>query len=426
MTGAADVTPGGSMPVPDTADQASAVASRFVETFGHAPAGVWWAPGRINLIGEHVDYHDGLVLPVALPIGTAVALSVRDDDRLVVGSSQRSGVFDASLADVGPGTVPDWHGYAVGVPWALARAGHRMGGAQMWVDGAVPAGAGLSSSAALECAVAVGLAELLGLPGASAGDDAGRTALAQACIRAENEIAGAGTGGMDQSVALRAREGHALLLDCGDWSVEQLPFDGPLAGAGLSLLVVDTRAHHTHAGGEYGDRRALSMAAARRLGVATLRHVSPGSLDEVLARLTDPGEQAATRHVVTEIQRVRDFAALLQEDRVEQHRVEQHRVTQQRVQQLGALLTRSHVSLRDEYRVSCEELDAVVDAAGNAGAVGARMTGGGFGGSAVVLCRSDDVDGIGAAIADRFAAEGWAGPHTLVVRGAGGSARRLL
>ena len=409
------------MPVPDTAGQASAVASRFTETFGHAPAGVWWAPGRINLIGEHVDYHDGLVLPVALPIGTAVALSLRDDDRLVVGSSQRSGVFDASLGNVGPGTVPDWHGYAVGVPWAMARAGHRVGGAQMWVDGAVPAGAGLSSSAALECAVAVGLAELLGLPGAAAGDDAGRAALAQACIRAENEIAGAGTGGMDQSVALRARHGHALLLDCGDWTVEHLPFDRPLTDAGLSLLVVDTRAHHTHAGGEYGDRRALSMAAARRLGVTTLRHVSPGSLDEALARLTDPGEQAATRHVVTEIQRVRDFAALLQEDRVEQHRVEQHRV-----QQLGALLTRSHVSLRDEYRVSCEELDAVVDAAGRAGALGARMTGGGFGGSAVVLSRSGEVGAVVAAVNDRFATEGWAEPGTLVVTEAGGPAHRIL
>jgi galactokinase len=285
----------------------------------------------------------------------------------------------------------------------------------MWVDGAVPPGAGLSSSAALECAVAVGLAELLGLPGASAEDDAGRAALAQACIRAENEIAGADTGGMDQSIALRARKAHALLLDCGDWSVDHLPLDRPLARDGLSLLVVDTRAHHTHASGEYGDRRALSMAAARRLGVPTLRGVPTGSLDAVLSRLADAGERSATRHVVTEIQRVRDVARLLREEDP----------APDRGADLGRLLTASHVSLRDDYRVSCAELDEVVAAAGDAGALGARMTGGGFGGSAVVLCRSRDVDAVTAAVTARFAARGWAGPNTLVVTGAGGPAGRL-
>ena len=407
MTAGADAA---CLPVPDPAAQAGAVAARFREAFGREPAGVWWAPGRVNLIGEHVDYHDGLVLPVALPVGCAVACSLRDDDRLVVGSSQRGGMFDGRLADVGPGAVDDWHGYAVGVPWALARAGHRVPGAQLWVDGAVPAGAGLSSSAALECAVAVAYAQLLDLPGATAEDDAGRAALAKACIRAENEIAGASTGGMDQSVALRARAGHALLLDCGDWSVAHLPLDEPLAAERLSLVVVDTRAHHTHAGGEYGDRRTLSMVAARALGVATLREVAPGSLLEALSRLADPGQQAAARHVVTEIDRVRRAADLL---------------ARGRAGELGPLLTASHASLRDDYRVSSPELDAVVEAAEDAGALGARMTGGGFGGSAVVLCRAGDVDRVSEGVTRRFAADRRRAPGVLVVPGGGGPARRV-
>jgi galactokinase len=403
--------PAAHLPVPDPTTQAAAVAGRFREAFGHDPAGVWWAPGRVNLIGEHVDYHDGLVLPVALPVGCAVAAAPRDDDRVVAGSSQRGGVVDARLADVCPGAVDDWYGYAVGVPWALARAGHRVRGAQLWVDSAVPAGAGLSSSAALECAVAVAVADLNDLPGAAAGDDTGRAALAQACIRAENEIAGASTGGMDQSVALRARAGHALLLDCGDWSVRHLPLDAPLAGDGLALVVVDTRAHHTHAGGEYGDRRTLSMAAARALGVGTLREVPPGSLAQALARLADPGQRAAVRHVVTEIDRVRSAAALLESGRAGE---------------LGPLLAASHASLRNDYRVSSPELDAVVAAAEEAGAPGARMTGGGFGGSAVVLCGISEVELVTSAVTNRFAARGWRAPGVLVVPGGGGPATRLI
>lgn len=415
MTGDDDpvTVPGGSLAVPDLADHARSVAARFTAVFGHDPAGVWWAPGRVTLIGEHVDYHDGPVLPVALPLGTAVALSVSADDRIVVGSSQRDGVFDAPLAAVAPGAVAGWHGYAVGVPWALARAGHPVRGVRMWVDGAVPVGAGLSSSAALECAVAVAVADLLGLPGASAADDAGRAALAQSCIRAENEIAGAGTGGMDQSVALRARRGHALLLDCADWSVDHVPIDEPLAAAGLCLMVVDTRAHHSHAGGEYGDRRALSVDAARHLGVPTLRHLPAADLDRALGGLADPGIAAATRHVVTEMQRVREVAALLASPPTALG------------ERLGRLLDASHASLRDDYRVSSAELDAVTVAAVGAGALGARMTGGGFGGSAIILCRSAEVDAVAAAVAGYFARAGWAPPGTLVVPGGGGPAGRL-
>jgi galactokinase len=193
--------------------------------------------------------------------------------------------------------------------------------------------------------------------------------------------------------------------------VRHLPLDDPLAVAGLALVVVDTRAHHTHAGGAYGDRRTLSVAAARALGVATLREVPPDSLAEALVRLDDPGQRAATRHVVTEIERVRRAAALLESGRADE---------------LGPLLAASHASLRDDYRVSSPELDAVVEAAEDAGALGARMTGGGFGGSAVVLCRLADVDAVTAGVARRFAAQGWQAPGVLVVRGGCGPAGRLI
>lgn len=396
--------------VPEVAAQAATAVDRFTATFERPPEGVWWAPGRVNLIGEHVDYHDGLVLPMALPIGTAVAVATRPDERVVVRSAQREGALDTTLAEVAPGAVGDWASYVVGVPWALRRAGHRVPGIEVWVEGAVPPGAGLSSSAALECSVAVAIAELAGLPGATAEDDSGRAALAQACIQAENEIAGASTGGMDQSVALRARTGRALLLDCRDWGIRQLDLDGPLAATGTVVLVVDTRAHHSHAGGEYGDRRALSSRAARRLGVEVLRDVPAGELDEALARLPDPGERAAVRHVVTEIDRVRRAAeALEREDATA----------------LGALFRDSHASLRDDYRVSSRELDAVVEAALRAGALGARMTGGGFGGSAVVLCGGDDAPDVSSAVGQGFAERGWPPPRILGPTGAGGAALRV-
>jgi galactokinase len=408
MTTAAAVD---ALPVPDPAAQAARAADRFTAAFGHAPDGVWWAPGRVNLIGEHVDYHEGLVLPVALQVGTAVAVGVRTDGTLRLGSGQEPQAHESALADVGPGRVPGWAGYVAGVPWALAAAGHDVPGFDAWVEGAVPPGAGLSSSAALECAVAVALAQLAGLPGADAADDAGRRALAQACIRAENEIAGASTGGMDQSVSLRARAGHAFALDCRDWAAEHLPLDGPLAADGLTLLVVDTRAHHTHAGGEYGDRRTLSMAAARRLGVDVLRDVPVDGLDEALARLDDEGERAAVRHIVTEIERVRLVAAHLRAGTAAP---------------AGPLFTESHTSMRDDYRISCPELDAVVEAALAAGATGARMTGGGFGGSAVVLAEQAGADAVVTAVARRFADESWAPPGVLRVDSGGGPATRLL
>ena len=377
----------------DDSDAVEAVTSAFVSAYGRAPDGVWAAPGRVNVIGEHVDYNGGLCLPFALPARTFAAVGAREDDVVRVRSAQKSD-DDApaqwSLADVLPGSVGPWAGYVVGVPWALAAGGRPVPGIDVVVDGRVPLGAGLSSSAALECAAAVALDDLAGL-GLGA-DDAGRATLAAACVRAENEIAGAPTGGMDQAASLRSRAGHALLLDCRDFTVEHVPFD--LAAVGLELLVIDTRAHHALVDGQYGSRREACETAARLLGVTTLREVAPAGLDEASARIRSLADDGSAeeivrrmRHVVTEIARVEQAVALLRAGRV---------------RDVGPLLDGSHTSLRDDYEVSCAELDLACSAARAAGALGARMTGGGFGGSAVALVDAALTDDVAAAVAQAF------------------------
>lgn len=369
----------------------------FTGSFDVEPDGVWSAPGRVNLIGEHTDYNGGLCLPIALPHRTYVALRRRDDDLVRLVSAQDAGrLREVRLTDVAPGAVDGWPSYVVGVAWALRAAGHAVGGFDVAVDSCVPFGAGLSSSAALESAVAVALDAThdLGLAGpAGEPDDAGRARLAAACVKAENEIAGAPTGGMDQAASLRARDGHALLLDCLDGSVRHVPFD--LAADGLALLVIDTRAEHALVDGQYAARRAACEAAAARLGVGTLREVDAGGLDDALATLDDGSDDGAVqvrrvRHVVREIARVQDFVALLDADRL---------------RDVGPLMDASHASLRDDYEVSCRELDVAVEAARAAGALGARMTGGGFGGSAIALVEGDAVASVADAVLGAFAAE---------------------
>lgn len=379
----------------------------FTATYGAPPDGVWSAPGRVNLIGEHTDYNDGLALPVALPHRTYAAVSARPDDVVrLVSAQEPSGVREVRLGDAAPGTVHGWVAYVVGVAWALREAGHRVGGFDVAIDSCVPSGAGLSSSAALEAAVAVALDALhgLGLAGDVDGtgaptDDAGRAVLAQVCVRAENEMAGAPTGGMDQAASLRARAGHALLLDCRDGSVQHVPFD--LAAHGLALLVVDTRAAHSHVDGEYAQRRAACERAAALLGAASLREVT--DTDDALRRLAGAPDGAVlarrVRHVTSEIARVTDFVAALRSGDVAA---------------TGPLMDASHRSLRDDYEVSCAELDLAVDAALQAGALGARMTGGGFGGSAIALVASDGVDRVGDAVDVAFRAARLTGPVVTV------------
>jgi len=394
------------------AERATAV---FRERFGREPDGVWSAPGRVNIIGEHTDYNGGLCLPINLPHRTYVALRRTGKTlsgavvNLASAQEAATGLWSAALAEITPGNVTGWPAYAAGVAWALARGGHPIGGFDAVVDSCVPYGAGLSSSAALECAVAVALDESFGL-GLGA-DDAGRATLAAGCVRAENEVAGVPTGGMDQSSSLRAEAGHALLLDCLDLSVRHVPFD--LATEGLALLVVDTRAEHQLADGQYAARRATCEAAAAQLGVATLRELDPCALDDALDRLTDAAVPAQVarrrvRHIVTEIARVTELVALLEAGRA---------------RDVGPVLDASHASMRDDYEISCHELDLVVEAARAAGALGARMTGGGFGGSAIALVDSDRVGTVAAAVAGAFATQGLTAPAFLVAEASAPASR---
>ncbi len=338
----------------------TALRTAFRAEFGRDPSGLWAAPGRLNLIGEHVDYAGGLCLPLALPQRTVVAAATRDDGRLRLRSLLRDAQpWDGVLDEVGPGYPPGWAAYPAGVLWAL---GHPAGGLDLLVGDSVPPGAGLASSAALECAVAVAVDALSGLGLATT--SAGQAILAQACRRAENEVVGAPTGGMDQIASLCCIAGHALRLDCRDQTMRQVPLD--LAAAGLALLVVDTRAPHRIVDGQYAARRHSAEQAAAELGVPGLREASR----ERVNSLTDPLLRRRARHVVTEIARVRNVVTLLDSGRI---------------RDIGPQLNASHDSLRDDLEVSSPELDCAVNAARAAGALGARMTGGGFGGSALAL-----------------------------------------
>lgn len=382
-------------------DEAAAAARRLAQdTFGVTGAGVWAAPGRVNLLGEHVDYCGGPCLPVALPHRTAVALAPRTDDQVrLVSAHSPDDVWSGRLRDITPGGVTGWAAYAAGPAWALRQAGCAGGGFDAAIVSSVPVGAGLSSSAALECAVALALDETWGLKWARIGDR-GRARLAAACVRAENEVAGAPTGGMDQAVSLRARAGHALLLDNRDASLQHLPLD--LATAGLAVLVIDTRVRHALTDGAYAARRGACEAAAATLRVPQLTDVE--DLPSALASLAGPGDarawqRRAARHVVSEIARVRSAAQLLSAGQIAQ---------------LGPLLDASHESLRDDYAVSCPELDVAVEAARAAGALGARMTGGGFGGSALALVPSTQVSRVREEVVTAYERRGWQRPRFLL------------
>ena len=339
------------------------LASAFAALTGRPPEGIWSAPGRVNLIGEHTDYNDGFVLPFALPVRTSVAAARRSDGRLTVRSLQRPGaVAELPVAALRPGHPGGPAAYVAGVAWAMRAAGHPVSGLDLVIDGAVPAGSGLSSSAAIECATALAVTALSGirLP---------RAALARLAQRAENDFVGVPCGMMDQMASMLARAGHALFLDTRTGTVEQVPLDP--AASDHVLLVIDTRVHHELADSGYADRFASCVKAARQLGVTALRDVPQAGLPDALARLAAaPVLARRVRHVVTENARVLAAVELLRAGRLAE---------------IGPLLTASHASLRDDFEASAPELDSAVAAALSAGALGARMTGGGFGGSAIAL-----------------------------------------
>ncbi|MEU6162042.1 galactokinase [Streptomyces sp. NPDC047130] len=373
----------------DPAAAAEAVARRFTELYGAEPAGVWAAPGRVNLIGEHTDYNDGFVMPFALPHVAVAAVSPREDGVLRFSSADvPGGVVERRVEELLPGSDKRWTAYPAGVVWALTEGGHDVTGADVHLASTVPSGAGLSSSAALEVVVALALDDLFGL-----GLD--RALLARLCQRAENEYVGAPTGIMDQTASAGCEAGHALFLDTRDGTRRQIPFD--LAAEGMRLLVVDTRVKHSHSGGEYGKRRAGCERGAELLGVRALRDIPYAELDEALARIDDEEIRRLVRHVVTEDERVERVVRLLSAGDT---------------RGIGPVLTEGHASLRDDFRVSSPELDTVVDAALAAGALGARMTGGGFGGSAIVLVDDDRAAAVADAVGSAFAAAGYEAPRT--------------
>ena len=373
-------------------------ASGLVEAFraqtGRQPAGVWAAPGRVNVIGEHTDYNDGYVMPFALAQRVLIAAAPRNDHGTwtVTSLNNRSTkIFrDANLQ---PG-MTDWQAYVAGVVWALKEAGHRIDGADLVLTSDVPKGAGLSSSAALECAVLIALADLneLEIPGL------GRAKLAR---RAENAFVGAPTGLMDQAASTLCTAGHALFFDCRTDAAEQVLLD--TRSFGLEILVLDTKTPHALVDSEYAARRTSCEEAARLLGVAALRDVT--DLDAALAQLSDPVMRRRVRHVVTENARVLEAVAILRAGRIAD---------------LAPLLDASHESMRDDFEITVPQVDLAVDVARASGALGARMTGGGFGGCIIALVEVGDSNRIGDEITVKFGAAGYGPPtHFTAVPSAG-------
>ena len=367
-----------------TSTDADTVVADFVERTGGPPEGVWAAPGRVNLIGEHTDYNDGFVMPFALPQSVTVAGSRSRRDTWSVTSLTVPATETFGRSDLRPG-MSGWIAYCAGVVWALTEAGHEVGGAELVLTSDVPRGAGLSSSAALECAVLSALADLYGL-------DIPPLDRAQLARRCENAFVGAPTGLMDQAASTLCTAAHALFFDCRSLQADQVPLD--LAAAGLEILILDTRTSHDLVDSEYATRRASCEQASRILDVAALRDVV--DLDAALARLPDETMQRRVRHVVTENARVEAAARSLRAGRIAD---------------LAPLLDASHRSMRDDFEITVPTVDLAVESARSAGALGARMTGGGFGGCIVALVEAGAGDRVGDAVAAAFATAGYRPPQ---------------
>jgi galactokinase len=350
---------------------------------GRQPAGVWAAPGRVNLIGEHTDYNEGYVMPFALAQRVLIAAAPRNDGTWSVTSLNNDSTKIFSAADLNPG-MAGWQAYVAGVVWALQDAGHRVGGADLVLTSDVPEGAGLSSSAALECAVLTALADLNDL-------DIDGIERAKLARRSENVFVGAPTGLMDQAASTLCTAGHALFFDCRIDAAEQVLFD--TTSAGLEILVLDTKTPHALVDSEYAARRASCEEAARLLGVPALRDVT--DLDAALDQLPDPVLKRRVRHVVTENARVLEAVNVLRAGRIAD---------------LAPLLDASHESMRDDFEITVPQVDLAVKTARASGALGARMTGGGFGGCIIALVELGNSERIGEAIVDSFAASGYGPP----------------
>ena len=374
---------------------------RFAEWYGRTPIGVWSAPGRVNLIGEHTDYNDGFVFPFAIDHRTAVALGDRGDRVVRVVSGFAPDAGEIHLDELAPDAISGWSAYPLGVAWALRELGadlDHVRGVDLYIASSVPVGAGLSSSAAIESAVALALDEHWGL-------DFDRPTLAKVGQLAENRVVGAPTGIMDQSASLLGEADGGVFLDCRSLDADVIPLG--FAADGLSLLVIDTKVEHAHASGGYAARRASCEAGARALSVESLRDVRLDDLGRA-AELLDDETFRRVRHVVTEDQRVLDTVRTLREHGPGA---------------IGPFLDASHVSMRDDFEISVPELDLAVATAQAHGAIGARMTGGGFGGSAIALMIDDLVPVITREVLAAFAERGFREPSIFVVHPSQGARR---
>jgi galactokinase len=361
----------------------SQIEKKFLETFGVEPDLVAAAPGRVNLIGEHIDYSDGFVLPFAIKDRTLVAARKRGDSTVRIASAQRRNkIVTVDISKMKPGLKGEWERYALGVLWALGVKE----GVDLLIDGHVPLGAGLSSSAALECSVATAMNHLFDL-------GFNLEELARLTQKAENQYVGVPCGIMDQSVSLMATQGSALLLDCRDLTTKNIPFD--VASSGLELLIIDTQAHHALTDGGYAERRASCESVVAKLGITSLRELSMEQLENSRGLLTET-EFVRARHAVTEMKRVLECVEALSNSDFEK---------------VGQLINQSHTSLRDDYTVSCPELDTAVDAALAAGALGSRMVGGGFGGSAIALIQASKTTETIKAVEKAFSSKGFKAPR---------------
>ncbi|OAX52384.1 galactokinase [Rothia kristinae] len=439
--------------LPDHEQHVRTVTRAFRERYGQDPDGVWSAPGRLNLLGEYVDFNGGCALPTPLPYRTLIAARLRTDGVLHAESLQLPGAPESRVADIAPGTISGWFSYVGGVAWALNREGGADlalppdFGADLLIDSTVPVGGGLSSSAALLAATALTLLELscplrapAGLPGLPVGgcspdDDALRARLAQVCITAENRVAGARTGGLDQTAALRSLPGQAVAIDFRDFSLQPVPVDA--AAAGLAFLVIDTNAPHDLADGQYSTRRQACETVARAVGVEHLRDLLPEDLgfpelaapearrareaavEAALDRLREmPGLRDQVepvvltgwvRHVFTDMALVERARALFTRRFPADPQRHPERVREV-WEEFGKLFTTSHASMRDDLQASRRELDVAVDTCLEHGALGARLVGGGFGGAVLALVEADRVQATAQAVAQAFAARDFAAP----------------
>ena len=376
------------------------VSGLFQETFGAKPDGCWWAPGRVNLIGEHTDYNDGHVLPLALPQGIIAAARLAYTPELRVRSIQEGGVAEIPLAAITPASVSGWFAYVAGVAWAFRQRGYDIPGLEIVIDSNLPIGAGLSSSAALECAVAMAWNDLaqLGLS---------QHELAAVAQSSENDVVGAPTGAMDQIASLCGQRNRLVFLDTRSMAVSHVPFD--LSTAGLALLVIDSRTPHALVDSEYAERRRTCALAAEQLGVSALRDIPFENLDNALAGLRDELMRRRVRHVVSEDQRVLDTVATLE--------------TGNDPRQIGPVLTASHISMRDDFNITVPQVDLAVVAALDAGAFGARMTGGGFGGSVLAIVDADQPPSVFDAVKTAYDEAGYVAPVGFTATAAPGAHR---